>query len=238
MLSTYYFFLNTQQAPFDKLEVRQAVHFGLDKRALIAAGRARAMRPGCSLLPPELQTAPQPCPFGDPAGPPQLDRARQMIAAAGAAGARVAVYTSNEQPALPLARNFAAQLDAMGLDTTVQIIDGASYFQTVGQGSGVQAGFANWFADFAHPRNFLFLVDPRTTQPSNNQNFSHTTDPQISSAIDEGRYDDADRLAVESGAIVPYGHLDLVASHRGRIADRCIVGHPLYGLDFSRLCRS
>src|SRR3954452_12966498 len=49
--STYYMFMNTRVAPFDKKEVRDAVNIGLDKPAL-ARLFAGEVAPGCSFLPP------------------------------------------------------------------------------------------------------------------------------------------------------------------------------------------
>jgi peptide/nickel transport system substrate-binding protein len=237
-ISTYYMFLNTTTKPFDDEQVRRAVHMGLDKPALIRAGGV-AMRPGCTFLPPELlgaARAAEPCPFGDPAAPPaQREQAKAQIAAAGAAGAKVSVYTNRESPARQLGTEYARQLRDLGLDARVKIVDPAAYFQTIGTDRRkAQTGFANWFLDFPHPLNFLFLVDPRSNQATNNQNFSRNRDQAIAAAIDQGRYDDADRIAVDKGYVVPYGHRQLSVLSSKRVG--CVVAHPLYQVDLAQLC--
>ena len=50
-VNTYYFFMNTKVPPFDKKEVRQAVNYGVDSRALSRLFGGR-LAPGCNFLPP------------------------------------------------------------------------------------------------------------------------------------------------------------------------------------------
>ena len=59
--------MNTTVPPFDKEEVRQAVNFGVDSRALSRLFGGR-LEPGCNFLPPGLpgHTEIEPCPYGDP----------------------------------------------------------------------------------------------------------------------------------------------------------------------------
>ena len=67
----------------------------------------------------------------------------------------------------------------MGFDATPKIIDGGVYFQTIGNAkTKAQTGFANWFQDFPHPQNFMFLVDGKSIQPTNNQNYGNVDDPE------------------------------------------------------------
>jgi peptide/nickel transport system substrate-binding protein len=234
LISTYYFFLNTQTPPFDNAEVRRAVHTGLDKAALIRAGGA-PMRPGCTLLPPEIAgvRASEPCPFGT-----DRARAQEMIRAAGASGAAVTVYGNTEPFTKAVVEEFAGQLRAMGLNATTKLVSGERYFQTIGRDAErPQAGFANWFADYPHPGNFLFLVDPDTNQPTNNLNHARVSDPEMKAALDQGRYADADRRAVEQAYVVPWGHRDQLVVHKPQVPAGCVESHPLFGLDYTRLCR-
>ena len=61
--STYYMFMNTQAAPFDKLKVRQAVNYGFDKRAAVRLFGG-LLTPDCNFLPPGMvgYTKIDPCP--------------------------------------------------------------------------------------------------------------------------------------------------------------------------------
>ena len=97
-VNTYYFFMNTQVAPFDKKEVRQAVNFAIDSKALgrLFGGR---LEPGCNALPPGVPGYQKidPCPYGDPNAPGDPEKASQMIKEAGVEGDAVTVYTNNDE---------------------------------------------------------------------------------------------------------------------------------------------
>ena len=74
----------------------------------------------------------------------------------------------------------------MGFNAKPRILDGGVYFQTIGSAKEkAQTGFANWFQDFPHPKNFMFLVDGKSIQPTNNQNFGNVDDPEITKGIAE-----------------------------------------------------
>jgi peptide/nickel transport system substrate-binding protein len=252
-LSTYYMFLNNTLPPFDDQKVREAVNIGLDKPALarIFAGE---LQTGCSFLPPgaigydeALDTTD--CPFGDPNEPPDLERARQMIEDAGAAGAEVTVYGNTDDPTPAVTQAYADQLEQMGFNTTVKILNGGIYFQAIGnEETAAQTGFLNWFADFPHPSAFYFLVDGATIQPTNNQNISYVDDPKINREIarlnaetdTESVAEDwaaLDRYLVEEAFQLPYGHRKLATFVSERIPfGECTRFHPLFQNDYTAFC--
>ena len=252
-LSTYYFFMNSKVAPFDDPKVREAVNIGLDKPA-IARLFAGELATGCSFLPPDMpgyteQIDVAECPFGDPNEAPDLDRAKQLIEEAGADGAEVTVWGNTDDPTPKVTQAYADQLNKMGFDAEPKILDGGVYFQTIGnEKTEAQTGFTNWFADFPHPLNFVFLVDGNTIQPTNNQNFSNTDDPQINKEIEAlekesdlesatDRWEELNDYIVEGAFNVPYGHRKLATFTSDRIDfEDCAVFHPLFQTDYSRFC--
>ena len=124
------------------------------------------------------------CPWGDPNEPPDLAKARQMLKDAGVDGTKVTVWGNNDDPTDKVTEAYADQLNKMGFKATPRIIDGGIYFQTIGNAkTAPQTGFANWFADFPHPKNFMFLVDGKSIQPTNNQNYGNVDDPEITAGI-------------------------------------------------------
>jgi len=252
--STYYMFMNTRVAPFDKKAVREAVNIGLDKPAL-ARLFAGEVAPGCSFLPPgqpgydeALDTTD--CPWGDPNKPPDIEKARQMIKDAGVDGAKVTVYGNNDDPTDKVTEAYADQLNKMGFKATPKILDGGVYFQTIGSAKEApQTGFANWFQDFPHPKNFFFLVDGKSIQPTNNQNFGNVDDPEITSGIAKlnkeptmtddvaAQWGDLNKKLVERAWIVPYGHRKLATFLSERMDfDNCNRFHPVYFNDYSSWC--
>ncbi len=252
--SSYFMFMNHRVAPFDNPKIREAVNYGLDKPAL-ARVFAGELAPGCSFLPPGMPGFDEAldvddCPWGDPNAPPDLEKAKQMIEAEGEAGTKVTVYGNNDDPTDKVTEAYADQLNKMGFDAEPRILDGGVYFQTIGAAkTKVQTGFANWFQDFPHPKNFFFLVDGKSIQPTNNQNFGNVDDPEITKGIadlnlepeltDEvsQRWADLNRQLIEGAHIVPYGHRKLATFLSERMDfDNCSSFHPVYFNDYSSFC--
>ena len=245
--STYYFFLNERLRPFDDVEVRRAVNLALDKPAL-ARQFSGLFTPGCTFLPPKIPGyEARDCPYGDPNGAPQVDRAREMIRAAGAEGARVTVYGNDESPSRGVTFAYARMLRAVGLRPRVRIVDAGVYFTTVGnRRTRAHTGFANWFQDFPHPRNFFFLVDGDSIQPTNNQNFGNVDDPELNALFDRvnvapldrlaGVAAEADRRIVDQAHVAPYGYRKLGFLFSERVPPQCRALQPVYHVDLARLC--
>jgi peptide/nickel transport system substrate-binding protein len=252
--STYYFFMNTRVAPFDDPKVREAVNYGIDKPGLarIFAGETT---PGCSFLPPGLPGYDEAldvedCPFGDPNKPPDLEKARQMIKDAGVDGMDVTVYSNNDDPSDKVGEAYADMLTKMGFNAKPKILDGGVYFQTIGnQKTKAQTGFANWFQDFPHPKNFMFLVDGASIQPTNNQNYGNVDDPEITKGIAElnqepeltdevgEKWKDLNNKLVERAWIAPYGHRKLATFVSERMDfENCTRFHPVWNNDYTSFC--
>jgi peptide/nickel transport system substrate-binding protein len=252
--STYYFFMNSRTPPFDDPKVREAVNWGIDKPGLarIFAGETT---PGCSFLPPGMPGYDEDidvkdCPFGDPNKPPDLEKARQMIKDAGVDGMDVTVWGNNDDPTDKVTEAYADMLTKMGFNAKPKILDGGVYFQTIGnQKTKAQTGFANWFQDFPHPKNFMFLVDGASIQPTNNQNYGNTDDPEITKGIAElnkepeitsevaDKWKDLNDKLVERAWIAPYGHRKLATFFSERMDfDNCSRFHPVWNNDYTSWC--
>jgi peptide/nickel transport system substrate-binding protein len=252
--ATYYLFMDTRLPPFDKPEVREAVNYGLDKPAL-ARLFAGELAPGCSYLPPDMPGYDEAlnledCPWGDPNEPPDLEKARQLIADAGAEGADVTVWGSNYEPDPQVTEAYADMLNEIGLDAKPRIIEAAIYGQTVGSAeTEAQTGVTNWFQDFPHPKNFMFRMDGDAIQPTNNQNIGNVDDPEITAGIAElsqepeltaevaDAWGELNRQLVEEGWIAPYGHAEVSTFVSERMDfDNCTLIHPVYNNDYSSFC--
>ncbi len=243
--STYYFFLNHRVKPFDDVRVRQAVNFAVDKRAL-ARVYGGLLQPSCNYLPPGMQGHEKidPCPYGDPMQPPNLERARQLIREAGVEGEQVTVWGNDEDPTRPATEYLADVMNQIGLRARPRIIEGSVYFTTIGnQRTRAQAGYASWFQDYPHPQNFMFLVDGSTIQNTNNQNFGNVDDPEINRGIDQlarqpieqaaPGYAQLDRRVIEQGHEVVFGHRLIPTITSDRIAFDRVKFHPVLQHDFT-----
>src|SRR5688500_9192822 len=248
-VNVYYFFMNSSIPPFDNEQVRQAVNYAVDSRALsrLFGGRLAA---GCNVLPPGLvgHEEMDPCPYGDPDEPGDVGRAEQMIQEAGVAGEQIDVYTNNDENRPEIGQYLADMLNKIGFQAELKVLDGGVYFSTVGNDkTKPHIGVTNWFQDFPHPANFLFLIDGDTNQPTNNQNFGRVDDPELNKLIDEveaapadgatEQAAEADRLAVEEAYVAPYGS-ETVATFMSERMDfeNCSLFHPVYQNDYSSFC--
>jgi peptide/nickel transport system substrate-binding protein len=246
--SQYYYFLNLREKPFDNEQVRQAVATAIDKRAL-ARIFGGLLAPSCNFLPPGMAgyTKVDPCPWGDPLAAPDIAKAKTMIKEAGAEGQEVKVWGNDEDPSAPVTEYLADVLNQIGLKAKPRIVEASVYFSTIGnQSTKAQAGFANWFQDFPSPANFLFLVDGKSIQSTNNQNFGNVDDPEINTLIAAAnketdvasaakKYAAVDRKLVEKAYVIPYGNRKLTKITSERIAFDAALFHPVYALDLTTL---
>ena len=248
--STYYYFLNHRIAPFNKPEVREAVNYAVDKRSL-ARLFGGLLEPGCNFLPPGMKGYQKvdPCPWGDPTAAPNVAKAKALIEEAGVAGDSVTVFGNDEPESKSLAEYLSDVLNDIGLKAKPRIVEGSVYFTTIGNAkTKPQVGFANWFQDFPHPGNFMFLVDGKSIQATNNQNFGNVNNPKVNAILDEANtnadidavaddYAEADKTVVSEADVAAYGHRKLTVFYSERMNfEDCTVWHPVYNLDFTNLC--
>jgi peptide/nickel transport system substrate-binding protein len=249
-LSTYYFFLNQSIPPFDDKQVREAVNVAVDSNAIARLFGGR-LQPTCNFIPPAIPGYEEldPCPYGDPAGPGDVDEARQMVADAGADGEKVVVYANNDSNRPQIGEYYTGLLNDIGLDAELRVVDGAVYFDVIGKESTkAQTGLQNWFPDFPHPGSFLQQIDGTTIAPTSNPNPGYVDDPEINEGIAElmqetdveavaDRWAELDRRAVEESYVAPYGSEELTTFMSDRMDfESCSVVHPLYGNDYTSFC--
>ncbi|MEH3054304.1 MAG: ABC transporter substrate-binding protein [Patulibacter minatonensis] len=245
--SQYYFFLNERVAPFDNEKVRQAVGFAVDERAL-ARIFGGLLAPSCNFLPPGMigYQKVEPCPWGEP-GTADLEKAKALIKEAGAEGKSVTVWGNDEDPSTPVVEYLADTLNKIGLKAKPRIVDGSVYFSTIGnQKTEAQTGFANWFQDFPSPANFMFLVDGKSIQSTNNQNFGNVDDPDINAKIADAKANPdieavkdewaaADKALIEKAYVIPYGNRKLTKITSDKVAFDAFLWHPVYNQDLASL---
>jgi peptide/nickel transport system substrate-binding protein len=248
--STYYMFMNERVAPFDDVRVRQAANYAIDKRSL-ARLFGGLLEPACNFLPPGMKGYQklEPCPWGDPLEAPNLARAKELVKQAGAVGKAVTVFGDDEPELKAVAEYFSDVLNQIGLKAKPRIVEASVYFATIGnQKTKAQAGAVDWFQDFPHPGNFMFLVDGASIQSTNNQNYGNVDDPKIDGLLNRAgenadidavadEYAAADKLVVTGAHGAPYGNRKLTVFYSERMDfDNCTVFHPVYNLDFTNLC--
>jgi len=249
--NTYYFFLNTTIAPFNKLEARKAVNYAIDSNALIRVFGGR-LQPGCTFLPPALTGYKKnDCAYGDPNKPGDLTKAKQLVQQSGTKGQTVTVWTNNKAPRDRIAAYYAGVLNKIGYDAKIKTLDQQVYFDRVGtKSSKAQTGFTDWYQDFPHPADFfqpLLSGDSLQSTPTSNQGRVNdaTLNKKIQDLTEEpdlnkvaSKWGDLDNYVVnEKAYIVPYGYEKSTSffSERMNFKD-CAGVHAVWKNDWTQFC--
>jgi peptide/nickel transport system substrate-binding protein len=242
--STFYFFMNTTKAPFNNLMARQAVNYAIDRSALqrLASG---FLKPGCFFLPEGIVGHPtRTCPYGEA---PDLAKAQQLVKQAGLTGAPVTVWGEQRSPRREYVDYYTDLLNKIGFRATEKIIADTVYFPTIGNAkTDPQTGFADWIQDFPNPSDFYLLMDARSIQPVNNQNFSKVNDPQIqrelirlnpvpATRLDSvaGDWRALDEYTARHAYVVVYGSESLPKFFSNRLNFGAAVFNPTYLNDWT-----
>ncbi len=245
--NTYYYFMNMRVAPFDNLKVRQAVNYAINRKALVRIYGGLAA-PTENVLPP---TYPQYKRLN--LYPYNLAKAKQLIKQAGATGANVTVWTSdNESRRAPEAAQYLQQvLQSIGLNAKLKQVKAAVYWTTVGdQTTKAQIGFADWFQDYPHPLDWfdVLLNGDRITQTHNN-NYANFDDPAVNKKIAElkkqsglsskinSEWASVDRMVMEQAPWAPYINQQGIDTFNSDIDLSCYVFHVNYQFDFATICK-
>jgi peptide/nickel transport system substrate-binding protein len=245
--STFYFFMNTTKPPFNNLQARQAVNYALDRRALqrLASG---FLQPGCFFLPEGIPGHPtSPCPYGDPNKAPDLAKAKQLVQKSGTAGTTITVWGENRAPRKQYVDYYADVLNKIGYKATPKLISDTVYFPTIGNvKTAPQTGFADWLQDFPSPSDFYLLLDAKSIQPVNNENFGNVNDPFIQSQLAKlnpvpstevnsvaGDWQKLDEYVAKKAYVAVYGSEQLPVFFGDRIDPSTAIFSPIFNSDWT-----
>lgn len=244
--STFYFFLNTTKPPFDNERARQAVNMALDRDALVRLSSG-FFEPSCFFIPEGIVGHPDSeCPYGDT---PDIEGAARIIREEGLEGTRVVVWGQERSPRKEYVDYYTDMLNRIGFDAQERIIADTVYFPTIGnERTDPQTGFANWLQDFPNPSDFYLLLDARSIQPTNNQNFSKVDDPFIQrnllrlNAVPASRLDTVaddwralDEYTARRAYNAVFGSISVPKFFSERLNFQDAIFHPLYFNDWSSI---
>jgi peptide/nickel transport system substrate-binding protein len=245
--STFYFFMNTQTKPFNNPLAREAVNYALDRRAFVRLASG-FLKPDCYFLPEGIAGHPTgACPYGSKDGAPDLTKAQALVKQAGLEGTPVTVWGESRSPRQQYVEYYTSVLNKIGFKATPKIISDSVYFPTIGNAAtNPQTGFADWIQDFPNPSDFYLLMDARTIQPTNNENFSKVNDPHIQgqlkklNAVPATKLDSVssdwrslDEYSAKKAYVAVYGSEEVPKFFSTRLDFGSAVFHPLYFNDWS-----
>lgn len=236
-ISTYYFWMNTEQSPFDDVKVRQAVNHAVDPRALerIYAGQLSGSQ---QIVPPGMPGYEQ-----FELYPYDLDKAKQMIEEANPSDMDVTVWTDTESPNNEAGEYFNEVLKDLGFSTTLKLVNADNITTITGNAStpDLDAGWSNWFEDYPHPNDFFQpLLAGESIQPTNNYNFAKFDDPAINKKIrelaeeqlgpkQEKAYAELDEEIMELAPWAPFGNRTVSTFVSDAIDLESVIFNPTFG---------
>ena len=242
-INTYYMFMNTEQAPFNDLKVRQAINYAIDPEALnrIFGGR---LHPTQQVLPPGMPGYQEYTLYPGP----DMDKARALIAEANPADRDITVWTDDEPDRKRIGEYYHDLLTQLGFNATLKVIAGDVYWTTVGNQStpDVDTGFADWFQDFPHPDDFFRpLLHGDSILPTNGNNLSRVNIAENNAKMDElvtkqitddgveQQYADLDKAYMEQAVWAPYGNEQFTTFLSERMDFDKSYHHLLFKQDFT-----
>jgi YVTN family beta-propeller protein len=170
--STHYIGLDLRTAPFNDVRVRQALNYAIDRDVVVdLLGAATSWRPTCQILPPNFPGYEPFCPYTlEPKSgvwsAPDLDRARALIQEAGAIGAKVTVWDSDD-PAIDanipperieVMRYVVEVLDDLGLRAHLKIVHDVDEYAGAVFAGLPQAYLFGWAPDYPRASQFIDLL--------------------------------------------------------------------------------
>ena len=178
-----YFSMNEDRYPFNKLAVRQAVNYAIDRPALVKLFGGQGT-PTETVLPPGFGSA-----YHEPnLYPHNVAKAKPLVAQAGATGAAVQIWTTNADPAPKAAQYLASVLSAIGLKVTgVRTLDDSVYWDTLlVEKTDPQIAFNHFDQDYPEGEDFIdTLLNGQNIVKVGNNDTSNTNDPVLNKMIDQ-----------------------------------------------------
>jgi peptide/nickel transport system substrate-binding protein len=242
--NTYYFWMNMREAPFNKLKVRQAVNWAIDRSALQRIVWGGLGRPTQNVLPPTYPSYRRLTLYGH-----NLSKARQMITQAGAKGAKVTVWTREVSDALTAAQYYTSVLNSIGLDAKLTTLPRSTYYTTIGNvNTHAQTGWARWLEDYPHPSDWfdVLLNGDRITATDNN-NYALYSNKKTNTAIEalnkepvltksvNDRWAKVEKQIMQQAPWAPWSNRVFPEFFSKKMG--CIHVQRLYGIDLARLCK-
>lgn len=240
-ISLYYFWMNTQEPPFDDVRVRRAVNYAIDPAALerIYAGTMRrtqqvlpAQMPGYRRF--ELY-------------PHDIERAKRLVERANPSDRSITVWTNNLTPNDEAGAYYQQVLTELGFDAELKTVDATNYFTLIGNAStpDLDTGWTNWFLDYPHPSDYFQpQLASESILPAGNTNWARFGDPGVDAEIrqlareqlgpqQEAEYAALDRRVMAQAPWAPFGTLTLGTFVSDSVdLDKLIVS-PIYGQDLA-----
>jgi peptide/nickel transport system substrate-binding protein len=240
-ISTYYFWMNSDRAPFDDLKVRQAINHAISPGAIerIYSGQ---LATGQQILPPSMPGYEKYTLY-----PYDMAKAQQMIKEANPSDRDITVWTDDESPNDEAGAYYADVLEKLGFNVKLKTLTADNYFTVIGNVStpDLDTGWVDWYEDYPHPNDFFQpLLSGESIFPTNNTNVSMTDNPRLDAKAaklreeelgpeQEAEYAKLDKEYMEEAPWAPYGNKTLTTFVDDEIDLDSVIFNPTFGHDLT-----
>jgi len=229
-MTTSYIGINCAVPPLDRVKVRQALNYAVDKAGVIKLIGGRGIE-AHGVLPPNMPGYDANL-TGYPYDP---RRARKLLRAAGLPhGFKTVLWTQNRETDLRVAQKIQQDLAAVGVSIEIKTVAWASFLEAIREPGRVPLFDLGWFADFPDPANFLEVLFDSRNFGANNHTFY--INPKVNKLLANAReisdeekriqtYQEVERIVVADAPWIFLYHPITYAALQPRVHNYRI--HPL-----------
>lgn len=150
-MNVYYLGLNCRKPPFDKIEIRQALNYAIDKEVILNTVLKNRGISSHGSIPPGIEgysTEIKPYPYN-----PQ--KAKELLIKAGFPdGISMKIYQKNSREVLEITEILQAQLKEAGIQAEIVQLEWTTLKEMINQGK-TDAFYLAWIADYPDAENFI-----------------------------------------------------------------------------------
>ena len=239
-LGTYYFSIKTDKAPWDNVELRNAISMAIDRDFIADKVWQNSMLPGYSMVPPGIEGyTPAIAKYADMSQIDREDEARKILEKLG--------YTPDKPLKMQIRYNTSEnhkntavaiqeQLKPLGVEVSLLNTDTKTHYAFLQEKGDYDVARAGWIADYKDPETFLGI-----SRKASGNNYSNYDSPAFEAAMDkaaaaggnpEERMKDlaaAERILVDEVGNIPilyYSYHDIVSPKLHGFEDNVMDVHP------------
>jgi oligopeptide transport system substrate-binding protein len=239
-LGTYYYAIKTDKAPWDNVELRNAISMAIDRDFLAEKVWGNSMFPGYSMVPPGIKgyTSAM-ASFADKS---QIDREEDAMKILEKLGygpdkpLKMEIRYNTSENHKNTAVAIQEQLKPLGIEVTLLNTDTKTHYGHLEQKGDYDVARASWIADYQDPETFLGIS--RKASGNNHSNFSS---PKYEELMDkaaaaggnpEERYkllSEAERVLIDEVGQIPllyYSFHNIVSPKLAGYEDNVMDVHP------------
>ncbi|GLS40218.1 ABC transporter substrate-binding protein [Mesorhizobium tianshanense] len=239
-LGTFYFAIKTDKAPWDNVELRNAISMAIDRDFIAEKVWQNSMLPGYSMVPPGIEGyTPAVAKFADMSQIDREDEATKILTKLGYGPDKplkmeIRYNTSENNKNTAVA--VQEQLKPFGVDVALLNTDTKTHYSFLEQKGDFDLARAGWIADYKDPETFLGI-----SRKASGNNYSGYNSPKFEEAMDKAaaaggkpeermkELAEAERILIDEVGNIPllyYSYKEIVSPKLHGYEDNVMAVHP------------